>query len=90
MIHINDIVNMIALYWASMCKIIHVVCAMLCFVVIWKYSNLFKSFWITSLAVARSPNRNNFRVTGSLWGESTGHRWNPLTKANDAELLYIV
>ena len=26
-----------------------------------------------------------FRVTGPLRGESTGHRWNPLTKASDAE-----
>ena len=27
-----------------------------------------------------------FRVTGSLCGEFTGHRWIPLTKASDAEL----
>ena len=27
-----------------------------------------------------------FRVTGPLWGESTDHRWIPLTKASDAEL----
>ena len=33
-----------------------------------------------------SSNRNNFRVTGPLWGESTGHRWIPLTKASDTEL----
>ena len=33
-----------------------------------------------------SSNENNFRVTGPLWGESTGHRWIPLTKASDAEL----
>ena len=26
------------------------------------------------------------RVTGPLWGESTGYRWMPLTKASDAEL----
>ena len=26
-----------------------------------------------------------FRVNGTLWGESTGHRWLPLTKASDAE-----
>ena len=25
-----------------------------------------------------------FRVTGALWGELTGHRWIPLTKASDA------
>ena len=33
-----------------------------------------------------SSNGNIFRVTGPLWGESTGHWWIPLTKANDAEL----
>ena len=33
-----------------------------------------------------SSNGNIFRVTGPLCGEFTGHRWIPLTKANDAEL----
>ena len=33
-----------------------------------------------------SLNGNIFRVTGPLWGDSTGHRWIPLTKASDAEL----
>ena len=33
-----------------------------------------------------SSNGNRFRVTGPLWGESTGHRWIPLTKASGAEL----
>ena len=33
-----------------------------------------------------SSNGNIFRVTGPLWGESTGHRWIPLTNASDAEL----
>ena len=33
-----------------------------------------------------SSNGNIFRVTGPLWGEFTGHRWIPLTKASDAEL----
>ena len=32
-----------------------------------------------------SSNGNIFRVTGPLCGEFTGHRWIPLTKANDAE-----
>ena len=27
-----------------------------------------------------------FRVTGHLWGESTGHCWIPLKRARDAEL----
>ena len=30
-----------------------------------------------------------FRVTGLLCGEFTGHRWIPLTEANDAELCYF-
>ena len=33
-----------------------------------------------------SSSGNIFRVTGRLCGESTGHRWIPLTKASDAEL----
>ena len=33
-----------------------------------------------------SSNGNIFPVTGPLWGEPTGHRWIPLTKASDAEL----
>ena len=37
-----------------------------------------------------SSNGNIFRVTGPLWGESTGHRWIPLPKANDAELWCFV
>ena len=37
-----------------------------------------------------SSNGNLFLVTGPLWGESTGHRWLPLTKASDAELRYFL
>ena len=33
-----------------------------------------------------SSNGNIFRVTGPLWGESTGHRWIIFTKASDMEL----
>ena len=29
---------------------------------------------------------NIFHVTGPLWGESTGHRWIPLTKASDVDV----
>ena len=36
----------------------------------------------------KSSNGNIFRVTGSLCGEFTGHRWIPLTKASDAELMF--
>ena len=37
-----------------------------------------------------SSNGNIFHITGPLWGESTGHRWIPLTKASDAELRYFL
>ena len=33
-----------------------------------------------------SSNGNIFRATGPLWGEFTGHRWIPLTKARVVEL----
>ena len=33
-----------------------------------------------------SSNGNIFRVTGHLCGKFTGYRWNPRTKANNAEL----
>ena len=33
-----------------------------------------------------SSNGNIFRVTGPLWGESTGHRWISLTKTSGEEL----
>ena len=36
--------------------------------------------------VMTSSNGNIFRVTGHLWGESTGPRWIPITKASDAAL----
>ena len=38
------------------------------------------------LLIMTSSKGNIFRVTGPLWGEFTGHRWIPLTKASDAEL----
>ena len=37
-----------------------------------------------------SSNGNLFRVTGPLWGESIGHRWLPLTKASDVELMFCL
>ena len=37
-----------------------------------------------------SWNRVIFRVTGLLWGESTGNRWIPLKKASDAELWCLL
>ena len=29
-------------------------------------------------------------LLGPLWGESTGHRWIPLTKVSDADLLHFI
>ena len=56
---------------------------------------VFMGCWINdaSTSMMTSSNGNNFRVTGPLCGEFTGHRWIPLTKASDAELwcfLYSV
>ena len=42
--------------------------------------------------IMTSSNGNISRVTGALWGESTGHRWIPLTEASNAEIwcfLYV-
>ena len=37
-----------------------------------------------------SSNGNIFRVTGPLYGEFTGPRWIPLTKASDAQLWCFI
>ena len=37
-----------------------------------------------------SSNGNIFRITGPLFGESTGHRWIPLTKASYAERWWFI
>ena len=37
-----------------------------------------------------SSNENIFRVTGPFWGESTGHRWIPLTNGSDAEFWCLL
>ena len=39
-----------------------------------------------SSTLMTSSNQDIFRITGSLWGESTGHQWIPLTQASDSEL----
>ena len=41
-------------------------------------------------SMVTSSNGNIFSVTGPLWGESTAHRWIPLTKTNDEELWYFL
>ena len=43
----------------------------------------------TVVTMMMSSNGNIFRFTGHLWGESTGHRWIPLTKARDAEFSFM-
>ena len=43
-----------------------------------------------SYVMITSSNGNIVRVTGPLWGESTGHRWIHLTKASDAELWWFI
>ena len=41
---------------------------------------------LTWYSMMTSSNGNNFRVTGPLRGEFTGHRWIPFTKASDTEV----
>ena len=41
--------------------------------------------WIMFGAMMTSSNGNCFRVTGSLCGEFTGHRWFPCTKTTDVD-----
>ena len=43
--------------------------------------------FVFSPCMMTSSNGNIFRVTGPLCGEFTGHRWIPLTKASDSEVL---
>ena len=45
--------------------------------------------WL-SLSMMTSSNGNIFRVTGPLFGEFTGHRWIPLTKASDVLMLSLI
>ena len=47
--------------------------------------------WLTSLqCMMTSSHGNAFRVTGPLWGESTGYRWIPLTKGQLRGLWYFL
>ena len=36
-----------------------------------------------------SSNGNAFRVTGPLWGKTTGHLWIPITKTSEWELWFV-
>ena len=42
-----------------------------------------------AISMMTSSNGNIFRVTGPLYGEFSGHRWIPRTKASDAELWWV-
>ena len=59
---------------------------------IYKESMLFDSICDKSWRkfIMTSSNENVFRLTGPLWGESTGHQWIPLAKASNAELWYLL
>ena len=46
----------------------------------------FPGMGFPSFYMMKSSNGNIFRVTGHLYGDFTGHRWIPSTKAIDAEL----
>ena len=46
--------------------------------------------WAEAVNMMTSSNGNIFCVTGHLWGEFTGLRWIPRTKASDAELWYFL
>ena len=48
--------------------------------------NVLYASTITDYFMMTSSNGKNYGVTGPVWGESTGDRWIPLTKASEAEL----
>ena len=52
----------------------------------WASLRLQSQNWPLLWHTMTSSNGNIFHITGPLWGEFTGHRWIPLTKASDAEL----
>ena len=56
---------------------------------IWVYrahSLLIMEYGVSSNGKVTSSNENIFRVTGPLWGESTGQPLIPLTKSSDVKL----
>ena len=61
-------------------------------IIIWEYRAWPIFYVVINLLhnMMMSSNGNIFRVTGPLWGEFTGHRSIPLTKASDAELWCFV
>ena len=49
----------------------------------------YSTFCVWNSFMMMLSNGTIFHVTGPLWGESTGQRWIPLTKASDAELWFF-
>ena len=47
------------------------------------------ALWLYHPFMMTSSNGNIFRVSGHLWGEFTGSRWLPRTKASDAERVFF-
>ena len=73
---------------------LNVICWCCCFPLQYCDTNTKCVFHVIQSAAAHwfmvtSSNGNIFHVISSLWGESTGHGWIPLTKASDAELWFI-
>ena len=60
-------------------------CEWNCRIEMWQEKNFSFDGW-QEYSMMTSSNRNIYRVTGPLWGESTAYRWSTLTKASDAEL----
>ena len=46
----------------------------------------FLKLFLICKTLTTSSNGNIFRITGPLWGESTGDQWIPLTNSSDAGL----
>ena len=51
-----------------------------------KFKSVAQNVFLYHKVIMITPSDGSiFRVTGLLWGEFTGHRWIPLTKASEAE-----
>ena len=73
------------IYYCCTLEISQLVCHYLHVHSCWLRINVLQC-WVGADTMMTSINWNIFRVTGPLWGEFTGHRWNPLTEASDAQL----
>ena len=76
--------------YLDMCVHVHVCTCMHVRVYISVLVRVYFAAMMHAFTLMTSSNGNIFRVTGPLWGESTGHRWIPLTKASATELWYFL